>query len=169
MNLTSNALRWTTDRPIRKVTLKFSLASTPPFDDSCAFPTNSPLSPDMVDGEIAYLYTEVHDTGPGLSREDVEKLFQRFSQASQKGNKVFGGSGLGLYVCRKITEQMGGRIEVVSNFGQGACFRFFIRVRAANLGSRIPHPPSLAGRRRSSLEREHKAHILVVEGTYEIT
>jgi CheY-like chemotaxis protein len=74
-----------------------------------------------------YVFVAVKDTGPGLTPAELDILFQRFSQASPKTHTVFGGSGLGLFVCRKIAEVMGGRIEVVSEAGRGSTFRFFVR------------------------------------------
>jgi len=83
-----------------------------------------------------YLYVAVTDTGPGLTPQELDMLFQRFSQVSPKTHTIFGGSGLGLFVCRKITELMGGRIEVASEQGKGSTFRFFIRVRACQMQKR---------------------------------
>jgi hypothetical protein len=76
----------------------------------------------------------VSDTGPGLTKSELDNLFQRFMQASPMTHTVFGGSGLGLFVCRKLTERMGGRIEVVSEYGKGSQFRFFIVTRRSPVG-----------------------------------
>lgn len=75
-----------------------------------------------------YLYIAVQDTGPGLTPESLSKLFKRFAQASQETHTVFGGSGLGLFVTRRIVELLHGRIEVSSTYGVGSTFRFYIRV-----------------------------------------
>jgi signal transduction histidine kinase len=45
------------------------------------------------------------DSGPGLAKEDVSLLFKRFSQATKQSNKVFGGSGLGLWISKQISHQ----------------------------------------------------------------
>lgn len=73
----------------------------------------------------------VSDTGPGLTPAELAVLFQRFSQASPETHTVFGGSGLGLFVCRKIAERMQGRISVVSDYGHGSEFRVFIQAKRA--------------------------------------
>ena len=67
------------------------------------------------------------DSGPGLSQEELSQLFQRFRQANSSTHAVFGGSGLGLYVCRRICELMDGQIEVASRQGEGSTFRFYVR------------------------------------------
>ncbi|KAL1409183.1 hypothetical protein Q8F55_006013 [Vanrija albida] len=129
-NLISNAVRFTSNSPVRHVTLSLDIGLYPPIDESCLKPPDltSPaedrrnLTPDSP----IYCYFSVKDTGPGMTPDELELLFQRFSQASAKVHTVFGGSGLGLFVCRKIVERMGGRIEVVSDYGVGTVFRFFI-------------------------------------------
>jgi len=68
----------------------------------------------------------VEDTGPGLSKEQQRKLFQRFSQVDTTSTRQHGGTGLGLAICRGLVEAMGGRIDVRSKPGQGSVFHFEI-------------------------------------------
>lgn len=89
-----------------------------------------------------YLFVSVSDTGPGLTSTELTILFQRFSQASPETHTVFGGSGLGLFVCRKIAQCMGGRIDVVSRHGHGSEFQFFIQARKCA----VPSPKRVANR-----------------------
>ncbi|EIW68283.1 hypothetical protein TREMEDRAFT_69291 [Tremella mesenterica DSM 1558] len=128
-NLLSNGIRFTSTSPIRKINMNFDLSLEPPRDDSCLPPPLSNKHQCLVEGMPIYLYIGVTDTGPGLTPAELELLFQRFSQVSPKTHTIYGGSGLGLFVCRKITEIMGGRIEVASEHGKGSTFRFFITVR----------------------------------------
>ncbi len=72
------------------------------------------------------LVCSVKDTGIGLTAEEKNKLFQRFSQASSSTYKRYGGSGLGLAICKNLVEKMQGTIEVESEKGQGAIFTFTI-------------------------------------------
>ena len=58
------------------------------------------------------LQFEIEDTGPGINPADVPKLFQPFSQADASMSRRHGGSGLGLFVCRRIIESLGGTIGV---------------------------------------------------------
>lgn len=67
---------------------------------------------------------EVEDTGPGMSSDQVANLFTPFSQADTTVTRKFGGTGLGLTICRRLAEIMGGNVSVVRTApGMGACFR----------------------------------------------
>jgi signal transduction histidine kinase len=70
------------------------------------------------------LRVEVHDTGIGIATHERERLFQEFAQANGRVAAEFGGTGLGLALCRKLVAAMGGRIDVLSTPGQGSCFWF---------------------------------------------
>ena len=72
--------------------------------------------------EIVRLTVEVEDTGPGISTEDINGIFEAFSQA-QAGMKA-GGTGLGLTISQKFVEMMGGNLSVESEVGKGSRFRF---------------------------------------------
>jgi hypothetical protein len=65
---------------------------------------------------------EVHDDGPGIAREDLGRLFQKFSQLDASDSRARGGSGLGLVICKRIIEASGGRIGVRSEPGVGSVF-----------------------------------------------
>ena len=66
----------------------------------------------------------VEDTGLGIAGEAIDKLFQRFAQADDSTTRKFGGSGLGLVICKHLVELMGGNIQVHSALGQGSRFWF---------------------------------------------
>jgi hypothetical protein len=80
-----------------------------------------------------YLSCSVLDTGKGLSDDDHNILFNRFAQASPKTYIEYGGSGLGLFISRHITELMGGQIGVRRGQEVGSTFSFFIRARKIRL------------------------------------
>jgi signal transduction histidine kinase/ActR/RegA family two-component response regulator len=85
------------------------------------------------------LYTiefRVRDTGPGISREIQQRLFESYSQADASISRKYGGTGLGLAISRSLTEQMGGRMWVESELGRGACFHFTIAAKAAEPATR---------------------------------
>jgi signal transduction histidine kinase len=63
---------------------------------------------------------EITDTGVGIKKEDIGKLFCDFSRLDQDMNN--NGTGLGLSICKRMVEKMGGKVEVDSVFGQGTTF-----------------------------------------------
>jgi signal transduction histidine kinase len=65
---------------------------------------------------------QVKDTGIGISKTDMERLFQNFGQATPETSKKYGGTGLGLAISRQYCALMGGGITVTSELGRGSCF-----------------------------------------------
>jgi CheY-like chemotaxis protein len=82
-------------------------------------------------GEKLYAYFVVEDTGIGMSSEELVRLFQRFSQAQSKTHITYGGSGLGLYICKELAQMQGGGIGVASSQGAGSTFVVFLETKAA--------------------------------------
>jgi PAS domain S-box-containing protein len=74
----------------------------------------------------------VHDTGIGIEPEKSEAIFESFTQASSSTSRHYGGSGLGLTICRQLVEMQGGRIWLHSESGVGSDFRFVIRYSKAD-------------------------------------
>lgn len=71
---------------------------------------------------------EVADTGIGIPENSLKKIFQPYKQADPSIMSKFGGTGLGLNICKHLIESMGGRIEVRSRLGEGSLFSFFIEL-----------------------------------------
>nr|CRH07063.1 putative response regulator receiver domain modulated hybrid histidine kinase with Hpt domain [Candidatus Magnetococcus massalia] len=73
------------------------------------------------------------DSGIGIPQEKLERIFHPFSQADSSTTRRFGGTGLGLTICRHLSEAMGGSIQVASEVGKGSCFTLQIPLPSAGL------------------------------------
>ena len=87
------------------------------------------VNANMIDESLQELHFTVSDTGIGISEENIQSLFIPFTQIDSSATRKHSGTGLGLSICRKIIEEMGGRIWVESELGKGSTFRFIIPVQ----------------------------------------
>jgi CheY-like chemotaxis protein len=114
-----------------------------------------PFDPEWVD-------FSVEDTGIGISPEKLDSLFKPFSQVHQSHLGARMGVGLGLTICKKLADLMGGRIEVQSKPGEGSTFRFLFPLKRINSHGGMAHPPTILTS--ESIQKEtFTAHVLVVE------
>lgn len=131
-NLLSNAIKFAdTSVDERKIQVTVDVSFDPPREGTCLPPLEDKIPEDPA--APIYLYISVKDSGPGLHPDDLALLFKRFQQGSNS-HDVFGGSGLGLFVSRKLCDLMNGRIDVDSVYGHGATFRFFIQALNSPVG-----------------------------------
>ncbi len=72
--------------------------------------------------------THIKDTGLGISKEDQEKLFQKFYRVATEQTKNIKGTGLGLFIVKQIIEKMNGKIWVESKEGEGSTFSFSLQI-----------------------------------------
>ena len=102
-NLTSNAIKFTNSGSV-----DVTFSADTPFDNK------------------SRIMLEVRDSGIGMSREQLERVFDRFTQADATTTREYGGSGLGLSIVRGLVDMMDGEIDFDSEEGKGSVFRVFL-------------------------------------------
>ena len=83
-----------------------------------------------IPGDPEQIECSVEDTGIGIKKEDISRLFKPFEQLESVLTKEHGGTGLGLALCKRIMELHGGKIWVESEFGKGSKFIFTLPARS---------------------------------------
>lgn len=91
------------------------------------------------------LSVSVTDSGIGISEKNLEKLFSSFQQVDSKRNRGVEGTGLGLAISKRLVTQMGGFINVTSEYGKGSEFRFVIPLKVSDSDSfiKIENAPNI--------------------------
>jgi signal transduction histidine kinase len=125
-NLLSNAAKFTPDGG--KVCLSADLVGTPSLPRGIVSALGSSGDPEQEDGgEQKYVHISVSDTGIGLKKEDLDRIFAPFEQAERSSSGKYQGTGLGLSLARSFVELHGGKIWAESGGeGKGSTFRFVI-------------------------------------------
>ncbi|MEZ5597816.1 MAG: ATP-binding protein [Pseudomonadales bacterium] len=119
----------------------------------------SPAS-ESLPAETFTLEVSVTDTGIGIEPQQQARLFESFEQAETSTTRRYGGTGLGLTICKRLVELMGGEINLSSEPGKGSCFTFTLRVRNTTAES-DPAQPERKARMGTSYLRGRR--ILVAE------
>ena len=133
LNLVGNAIKFT-DKG--EVCLEVTGRDLPPMEDAGA------EARDLW--EISFA---VRDTGIGIPHEKMELLFKAFSQVDATATRSQGGTGLGLVICERLVQLMGGSISVTSDPGRGSTFLFTIRAPSAGARRKETVDATLMGRR----------------------
>ncbi|WP_166831155.1 transporter substrate-binding protein [Thalassoroseus pseudoceratinae] len=125
--------------------------------------------PELDDG----VSLAVQDTGIGISSDAQKKLFQPFVQADAGTTRKYGGTGLGLVICRRLVELMGGELTLHSVLGEGSTFQATIPLPQADrieAGQASPHqtpPVDLLAGRRVFLVDDNAINLRVAKGLLE--
>ena len=98
------------------------------------------VSQEMDEAALACLHFAVKDTGVGVPEDKQKKIFEAFSQADGSMARKYGGTGLGLTICTRLVNLMGGRIWVESQPGQGSTFHFTLRLTVQDSAAPRPEP-----------------------------
>ena len=130
VNLMTNAIKFTKSQPNRKICVNLAASvKKPPVPEGNIewFPSRTSeaakdltLDPEWGEGEPVFVSFSVQDTGRGLTNEEKSRLFHRFAQANVRTHVEYGGSGLGLFISRELTELQGGEIGLSSVAGKGS-------------------------------------------------
>ncbi|MBI2511638.1 MAG: PAS domain S-box protein [Opitutae bacterium] len=144
VNLLGNAIKFT---PAGEVEVELAAVPLPPG------PANEP--------RVRLDFT-VRDTGIGIAPENQNRLFVPFSQVDASSTRKHGGAGLGLAISRSLVWLMGGEIQVASEAGAGAEFRFHVPVQVLENNEGLPPLPArrLAVISANSRARQHYATLL---------
>lgn len=103
-----------------------------------------------IEGGSYKLQFTVRDTGIGIPQDKLDRLFKPFSQVDSSTTRVYGGTGLGLVISKRLAEMMGGDMWVESEFGKGSQFHFTITAPPAPSKAHIytkSSPEKIAGRK----------------------
>jgi len=118
-------------------------------------------------GATGLFHFTVQDTGIGMTQAQQEQLFQVFSQADGSITRKYGGTGLGLTICKRLVQAMGGDIWVESTAGEGSCFHFTVRLGIQENPVAHAHTSTLIQEggfdMAHAMQQLHGAHVLLVE------
>ena len=111
------------------------------LSNACKFTENGTITLEVSRSDV--MEFRVADTGIGMTAEQLERLFEAFSQADITTASKYGGTGLGLAISRRFCQMMGGDIEVASEPGKGSAFTVRLPVSAPQQGE--AEQPELVG------------------------
>jgi signal transduction histidine kinase/ligand-binding sensor domain-containing protein/DNA-binding response OmpR family regulator len=168
-NIVSNAFKVTADNGFIKVQINASQKTE-------QFPLTN------IEKEIPYYEIAISDTGAGLDKKDIKKIFDRFYQVNNLSKAYYGSTGIGLEVVRGFVELHKGKIEVESELGIGSTFTvtfplgndFFtedeiVKETFKKEAKITPHLLSVLNKEKTSESETEKVHtILIVEDNTEL-
>lgn len=152
-NLVNNAIKFT--REGGQVTINVKHAT---IDDDYDYDTDD----EAIDPETMTLCIEVTDSGVGIKPDSLGAIFDAYNQADSSTHRLYGGTGLGLSVCKSLVNLMGGYIEVDSEVGVGSTFVVMLPLPTIDKEQydewQLTHDNAV-----STPSAQHIGHILLVE------
>lgn len=161
VNLLTNAIKFTRTEKKRNIIIRSGASYDTPaeniFGKDFQWNATEATRPDLTrdteygTGPDVYLYYSVTDSGKGIPGKFAHRVFSKFEQADRRTHTKYGGSGLGLFISRELTELQGGRIGVESKEAKGSTFAFYTKakceqtVQANAIAAKMSRP--LANRR----------------------
>lgn len=161
-NLLSNALKFTDEGDV--TVFARAVAVDDFYLNHCSSSNRQKLEAGELGKEL--LEVRVKDSGIGIPKERQHMLFQAFSQIDASTTRKYGGTGLGLVICKRLIDAMGGCIWVESDYGKGAEFCFVAPIKLFPGKSHSPVPRPLADQPNSGAKVkmvvQHPLDILVI-------
>ena len=155
VEVASEVPQWIEADASRLVQLLLNLLSNAiKFTDAGAVDLRLSTLPTAAPGAPQVMQITVKDTGMGMDRATLARLFTRFYQADLSDQRRHGGSGLGLEISRNLARMMGGQIAVESSVGEGSLFTLTLPLRASAAPATIKPAP---------LPPTRRLHVLIAE------
>jgi PAS domain S-box-containing protein len=108
------------------------------------------------------LHVAIEDTGPGIDQDRVESIFDPFNQADTSSTRSYGGTGLGLTICKRLCKMMRGDVKVEHTSAKGTRFTFFVELQTAPDPPRLNNHAHIAGAA-GETRQDVPLNILIVE------
>ncbi|WP_437732750.1 response regulator [Sorangium sp. So ce1335] len=138
VNLVSNAVKFT---DAGEILVRAEVGSRAPVaPDGADRPSSADLCSGEALGDVVVLHVRVIDTGIGIAPDKQRLVFDAFAQADGSTTRKYGGTGLGLTICARLVEMMGGKIWIESEVGKGSTFHFTLQLRALDGAARSRRP-----------------------------
>jgi PAS domain S-box-containing protein len=162
-DISAEMANWFVGDPVRLQQILGNLLS-----NAVKFTTAGSIRLTVRPGEVDHnrLHFDVTDTGIGIPQDKLEKIFEDFTQAETSTSRRFGGTGLGLGICKRLVSQMGGELQVRSRLGEGSSFFFDValaRSHKKEKRSGKEGAPHLAGARALVVDDNKTNRMILVE------
>lgn len=172
INLVTNAIKFVKTSQKPSISIRFGACTSSPrsffapntfFASTKKEPSDVTGNSEWGTGEEIYLCFAVKDSGIGLKTEEIHRIFEKFHQANMKTHVKYGGSGLGLFISKELTEKQGGEIGVSSIVGEGSTFGFYVKTRRAEKEPRTVDEVFQENGIASPTPQFQQLHVLLVE------